>query len=322
MPAWDPAELPPGGFASLNSASMQPNGSTKSGPTVTPEQKQGRLVFARMSRYIGRVARGAKSDDVHRFRTNSRRIEALVAELVPENGNKKKLLKLLSKLRKRAGRVRDLDVQLIFLKNLRVPDRQNHRAQLLELLAEEHGRRSKKLAKSFDPGTVKELRRRLRRAKSEIKLTGVDPLKLALTRLPKPSPAPMTEKMLHACRIAAKHARYLAELATGSPKAKAFVEELKRAQDEVGEWHDVLKLQQRAAGLFGTVHDSALVAALQNISRARFRRAVNAMTAAIKSVSAPQSATTTSSSASALSAASSPASHRKTAPAQDPTIAA
>jgi CHAD domain-containing protein len=320
LPAWDPAELPPGGFASLNSASMRPNGSTKSGPTVTPEQKQGRLVFARMSRYIGRVARGAKSDDVHRFRTNSRRIEALVAELVPENGNKKKLLKLLSKLRKRAGRVRDLDVQLIFLKNLRVPDRQNHRAQLLELLAEEHGRRSKKLAKSFDPETVKELRRRLRRAKSEINLTGVDPLKLALTRLPKPSPAPMTEKMLHACRIAAKHARYLAELATGSTKAKAFVEELKRAQDEVGEWHDVLKLQQRAANLFGTVHDSALVAALQNISRARFRHAVNAMTAAIKSLAAPQSVA---SSSSALSAASSLASRPKAAPSQpDPTIAA
>jgi CHAD domain-containing protein len=135
----------------------------------------------------------------------------------------------------------------------------------------------------------------------------------------------MTEKMLHACRIAAKHARYLAELATGSAKAKAFVEELKRAQDEVGEWHDVLKLQQRAASLFGTVHDSALVAALQNISRARFRRAVNAMTAAIKSASSPQSTAMSSSlaSSSALPAASTPASRRKTAPAEpDPTIAA
>jgi CHAD domain-containing protein len=290
---------------------MRPNGSTKSAPTVSPEQKQARLVFARMSRYIGRVARGAKSDDVYRFRTNSRRIEALLAELVPETGNKKKLLKLLSKLRKRAGRVRDLDVQLVFLKNLRVPDRQNHRAQLLELLAEEHGRRSKKLAKSFDPETVRELRKRLRRAKSEIKLDKIDPLKLALSRLPKPGPAPMTEKMLHACRIAAKHARYLAELATESMKAEAFVEELKHAQDEVGEWHDVLKLQQRAAKLFGTVNDSALVAALQNISRARFRRAVNAMTTAIAAVSAPQPA------------AGSPAGRRKSAAVQpQSTIAA
>lgn len=238
-----------------------------------------------MSRYVGRLAKGSQSEDVHRFRTNSRRAEALLAELLPETGNKKKLLKLLSKLRKRAGRVRDLDVQLAFLKNLRVPDRQNHRAQLLELLTEEHGRRSKKLAKSFAADTVRELRKRLRRAQSEIKLNGIEPLKLALSRLPKPGQTPMTEKMLHACRIAAKHARYLAELAADSAAAKAFVEELKRAQDEVGEWHDVLKLQQRAEQLFGTVHDSVLVAALQNISRARFRRAVNAMTTAIASVS-------------------------------------
>jgi hypothetical protein len=53
-------------------------------------------------------------------------------------------------------------------KNLRVPDRQNHRAQLLELLAEEHGRRSKKLAKSFDADTVRELRKRLRRTQAEM----------------------------------------------------------------------------------------------------------------------------------------------------------
>jgi len=264
---------------------MRPNGSIKDGSTVTPEQKQGRLVFDRMSRYIGRLAKGSKLEDVHRFRTNSRRVEALLADLLPETGNKKKLLKLLSKLRKRAGRVRDLDVQLAFLKNLRVPDRQNHRAQLLELLTEEHSRRSKKLAKSFDADTVQELRKRLRRAQSEIKLGGTTPLDLAFSRLPKPGTAPMTEKMLHACRIAAKHARYLAELATESADAKTFVEELKHAQDEVGEWHDVLKLQQRAEQLFGTVHDSALVAALQNISRARFRRAVNAMTTAIASVS-------------------------------------
>jgi len=269
---------------------MRPNGSIKDGSTITPEQKQGRLVFARMSRYIGHLAKESKSEDVHRFRTNSRRVEALLTELAPENGNKKKLLKLLSKLRKRAGRVRDLDVQLVFLKNLRVPDRQNHRAQLLELLAEEHGRRSKKLAKSFDADTVRELRKRLRRTQAEMKLDGIDPLKLALSRLPKPGQAPMNEKMLHACRIAAKQSRYLAELATESAQAKAFVEELKRAQDEVGEWHDVLKLQQKAERLFGTVHDSALVAALQNISRARFRRAVNAMTAALADLSAQQPA--------------------------------
>ena len=288
--AWDPAEFLPGDSASLNPASMRPNGSIKDGSTVIPEQEQVRLVFSRMNRSIGRLAKGSKSEDVHHFRTNSRRVEALLAELLPETRNKKKLLKLLSKLRKRAGWVRDLDVELGFLKNLRVPDRQNHRAKLLELLAEEHVRRSKRLVKSFDADTVRELRKRLRRARSEVKLDGIEPLKLAWSRLPQPGHAPLTEKTLHACRIAAKNSRYLAELATDSAKAKAFVEELKRAQDEVGEWHDVMKLQERSAQLFGTVHDSALVAALQNISRARFRRAANTMSATLAAVSQRQPA--------------------------------
>jgi len=262
--------------------------SHSNGAAANPFQHQADLVFERMSRYIGRLAGNPKAEDVHRFRTNSRRVESLVDELAPESGNKKKLLKLLSKLRKRAGRVRDLDVQIAFLKDLKIPDRQNHRAQLLDILIEEQARRSKKLAKQFDKDRVGQLRKRLRRTESEVAVNGIDPLKLAMSRLPKPSATPPTEKMLHACRIAAKRARYLAELAADSAEAKNFIAELKRAQDEIGQWHDVLKLSQRAERLFGGVHDSVLVAALQNISRARFRRAGTALQVALKAISEAQ----------------------------------
>jgi len=94
--------------------------------------------------------------------------------------------------------------------------------------------------------------------------------------------------MLHASRIAAKRARYLAELAADSSEAKILIAELKRAQDEIGRWHDVLKLTERAERLFGGVRESSLVAALQNISRARFRRAGTALQVALKAISEPQ----------------------------------
>src|SRR5579859_6561412 len=87
---------------------------------VTPVEKQSRLVFQRMDRQIGKLIKSASTDNVHKFRTHSRRVEALVSELAPENGNQKKLLKRLSKLRKKAGKVRDLDVQIAFLKELKV----------------------------------------------------------------------------------------------------------------------------------------------------------------------------------------------------------
>jgi CHAD domain-containing protein len=263
---------------------MRANGIKDSGTPENPVQHQSGLVFDRMNRYIGRLAKDAKANDVHRFRTNSRRVEALVDELAPENPNTKKLLKVLSKLRKKAGKVRDLDVQIAFLKQLKIPDRHNHRAQLLEALQEEQVRRSKKLTKSFDNAKMDQLRKRLRRAKSHIKLDGTDPLKLAFNRLPKLATTPTTEKMLHACRIAAKRARYLAELAGDSSEAKTVIAELKRAQDQIGRWHDVLKLTERAEQLFGAAHDSSLVAALQNISRASFRRAANALQAALKAI--------------------------------------
>jgi CHAD domain-containing protein len=238
-----------------------------------------------MSRYIGKLAKSATIDNVHKFRTNSRRVEALVSELVPESKDQAKLLKLLSRLRKKAGKVRDLDVQIAFLKELKVPDRQNQRAQLLEWLEADQARRTRKLAKSFDAETVDELRKRLRRVQPELQLAGVDPLKLAYRRLPDPGPGPLSEKMLHACRIEAKRARYLAELAPESEHSRHFIEELKRAQDSIGEWHDMMKLKEKAEQLFGGVHDSPLVAMLQNVSRAKFRRAVSALLTAMSALS-------------------------------------
>lgn len=231
-----------------------------------------RSLFERMSRQIGRVAKDVSPENVHHFRTHTRRVEALVEQLAPEGASESKLLRQLSKLRKRAGKLRDLDVQISFLKELKVPDRQNHRAQLLEQLTEEKSRRTKKLAALFDGSSVRKLRSRLRKVSADIALAGIDPLRMAFARLPRPASASLNEKELHACRIAAKQARYLAEL-SNSPAAKEFIEELKRAQDAVGEWHDVWKLTERAEKLFGGVRDSSLVAVLQNITRARFRRA-------------------------------------------------
>jgi CHAD domain-containing protein len=263
---------------------MRANGSRPESPPVGTAEKQAKAVFARMSHYLGQLGKGSKRENVHRFRTNSRRVEALVSELAPESKNKRKLLKLLSQLRKKAGRVRDLDVQIAFLKELRVSDRQNHRAQLLQALVEEQAQRSKKLAKHCDREKIRELRERLERVEPQLALEGIDPLRLAMNRLPKPGPMPLSQKVLHAYRIAAKQARYLAELAQGSPRAELFIAELKRAQDEIGQWHDLLKLTERAQALFGGVHDSPLVSLLENLTRARFKRAGMALITALKTI--------------------------------------
>ena len=267
---------------------MHANGSSSNHTHLSVSENQSRLVFDRMNRSIGQLTKNLTPKKVHHFRTNSRRVEAVIETLAPESRNKKKTLKLVGKLRKRAGKVRDIDVQITLLKNLRVPDRHNHRAQLLELLDEAHARQTKKLSKAADSSALRELRKRLRREREAIKLDGVDPLRLAISVLPRVGQSPLTEKTLHGFRIGAKQARYLAELGGDSPGAKAFVDQLKRAQDAAGEWHDALKLKERAEERFGSASESALVSVLQNISRARFRSASQTLISAVATLSRPE----------------------------------
>ena len=49
-------------------------------------------------------------------------------------------------------------------------------------------------------------------------------------------------------------------------------------QDAIGDWHDWAQLTERAEKLFGAAQESALAAALRNVTRAKFRQAVNTLT--------------------------------------------
>lgn len=239
-----------------------------------------RLTFQKLDRQLTKLANKPAAEHVHRFRTYSRRVEALLDELVSQpSRNERKLLKRLGRLRKKAGRVRDLDVQIASLGSLRIPQDPGRKSQLRHILAEERARQEKKLVKAFDGETLRQLRKRLKRAAQREIPEGTEPLALALrqwARLGRDH-SPLTEKILHEYRIAGKRARYLAELAGKNPEAQRLVEQLKRMQDVIGDWHDWLKLTEKAEKLFGGVQDSALLAALRNVTRAKFRQAADAL---------------------------------------------
>jgi CHAD domain-containing protein len=247
------------------------------------DQERSRFVFRKLGRQLAKLAARPAPESVHKFRTSSRRVEALLDELDAADRNSTKLLKMLARLRKKAGRVRDLDVQIGSLRNLKVPEGATHKSQLILTLTEERLRREKKLAKAFGGAAMRELHKRLKRASGEAKvLDDRAALSLALRLVAKLArdPGPLTEKMLHQYRIIGKRARYLAELAGNDPEAKRLVGQLKRMQDVIGDWHDWLKLANKAAKLFGGVRESPLVAALHNVTRAKFRHAVDALSEA------------------------------------------
>jgi CHAD domain-containing protein len=245
------------------------------------DQDPSRVAFRKLSRQLAKLTKKPAPENVHKFRTYSRRVEAMLDELVPKlSCNDKKLLKQLARLRKKAGRVRDLDVQIAALRSLKIPQEPGRKSQLMRTLSEERAQRERTLPENFDRKTVSQLRKRLHRAAQEMAIPeNADLLGLgmrAVLQLGRER-APLTEKTLHQYRIAGKRARYIAELARHDPKAGQVVHQLKRMQDMIGDWHDWLKLTQRAEELFGGVRESSLVAALQNVTRAKFREAVSAL---------------------------------------------
>lgn len=239
-----------------------------------------KLVFQKMERALLKLSSGQGPESVHGFRTTSRRVQTLLEQIIPDhNRNQKKLLKVLGRIRQRAGKVRDLDVQLAALRSLKVPQEPRRKTQLMQGLIELRAKHEKKLRKLLSKETIQEIRKRLKRASKEVQPEAArDALGVArgmLAQVARPV-GPLTEDVLHQYRIVVKRARYAAEFAPKSVEAAHFIAQLKKLQDAVGNWHDWLTLTQTAAKRFGDVNQSSLVAALHNVTGGKFRHAVAA----------------------------------------------
>src|SRR5271155_3154854 len=131
--------------------------------------KRSRAVFQKLEQDLVKLSSKPRSENVHRFRTGTRRLQILLGELSAKlDRNQKKLLKLLGRIRKRAGKVRDLDVQLAALRSLKVPREPRRKTQLVNHLIELRGQQEKKLRKAVEKGTVREIRKRLKRAAKRV----------------------------------------------------------------------------------------------------------------------------------------------------------
>ena len=242
------------------------------------------FVFQKAERDLLKLGAGTEPESVHSFRTTTRRLQTLLEELLPERRrNQKILVKLLDAIRRRAGKVRDIDVQISALRGLKTGQEPRRKTQLLQQLIELRAKHEKKLRKILTKSTIREARKRLKRAEKQIELKASrDPLAVAremLARAEAEGQDAFGEDHLHALRILVKRARYAAEFSTRTPEATQFIADLKRLQDAIGSWHDWLTLTHSAAARLGEVNESSLVAALHNVTGGKFRAAVAAMKA-------------------------------------------
>ena len=121
--------------------------------------KRCHAVFKKTERDLLKLASSQQSEQVHSFRTTVRRLQTLLEEIIPRRTrNQKKLLKLLSEIRKHTGKVRDLDVQLAALRSLKIPQEPRRKTQLTHHLIELRAKHEKKLRKALTKSAIREIR--------------------------------------------------------------------------------------------------------------------------------------------------------------------
>ena len=251
---------------------------------MTIARERVELIFRKAERDLSRLSSGHRPEAVHRFRTTTRRLQTLVQDLAPtDNRNQRKLLKTLNRIRRSAGQVRDLDVQLEALRSLRVAEEPRRKTRLTQTLLELRAQHERKLRKQLKKDDVREIGRRLKKAYSAIALDQkTDPLEIARKMLEKatlPTDASQ-EDLLHRYRIVVKRARYAAEFAPRSKRTVHFLTQLQKLQDAIGNWHNWMTLTHSAMEQLGDVTESSLVAALHNVTRAKLRQAIAAVSTA------------------------------------------
>jgi CHAD domain-containing protein len=253
-----------------------------------------RTIFKKVERDLSNLASGRQAENVHSFRTSTRRLQTLLEELAADrNRNQKKLLKLLDGVRRRAGKVRNVDVQLSALRSVKIAQEPRRKTQLTQTLLELRSKHEKKLRKVLIKEHIREIEKRLHRAadevtnkteKGKVEPEGKrDPLLVAKEILARAMPSKagsMTnESSLHERRILIKRARYVAEFAPKSSEATQLISQLQRLQDALGSWHDWQSLTNTAEKRLGDVRQSSLVAALHNTTGGKLRNAMTALAA-------------------------------------------
>jgi CHAD domain-containing protein len=244
-------------------------------------------LFRKLSRLLraNRTAPDAKS--VHQLRTTVRRIQTLAVSLGEDERKAfTKFDNVLSEIFDRAGKVRDLDVQLEALETISLPSIEDDKAMLQNYLQRQRGKRQRKLAANVEKELEKRLPRRQRRAKALLLDAANQPDDSASRPLIdlRKEVLPFLEKLhtnnfdvetLHELRLDVKHVRYAAEAA--GERGEEIVAILKPVQDAIGIWHDWLNLVETADKVLGPLPGHPLMTILRGKLRGRYNDAIAAL---------------------------------------------
>jgi CHAD domain-containing protein len=249
-------------------------------------ENQSRTLQRQLNVALAKLELDAPAKAVHRLRTTVRRIQTLInSGDLQLRGKERQALRDLEKMRKRAGKVRDLDVQLGLLRALGNRSAEQDRRALGQALLDKRVKKAKRLEAAargiVESKFASHLRDALRHG-SPASDQEKNPLTQAEGELQQLATGfqahpQLSRKQLHRMRIRLKMIRYLAEVSPDSDAREKFVDQLKSVQTILGEWRDWELLEKTAEKLFAERTNCALLAeirALLGSKRARVHPAI------------------------------------------------
>lgn len=214
----------------------------------------------RVTKFLRKNSRRPSSEAIHDLRTDLRRLETAFLSLgLDAKKNIKRMLRDFGKVRKCAGKVRDMDVLTADALKFKDEGEQDCLVQLLEYLGMKRAKHARKLNGVINTASPR-LRRLLDRASKRVEKlfnqADKDPLdsKAISATVAKAielgagltSPARLTRANLHPYRLKVKELRNVLQLADQTG-AQDFLRDLGEVKDAIGEWHDWEELSGTAA---------------------------------------------------------------------------
>src|SRR6266700_722412 len=243
----------------------------------------------RLSSTVGQLVHSSSPKDVHCLRTMIRRIESFISySHLDLSKRQERALEDMAILRKRAGKVRDMDVQMGLLAQLANGSIASDRRMLMTVLKGKRTRLAKRLTstvkKLADAKFFSHMERIAKRsgAKPAVENRPLAPLQEAKTQLAAlaadfASRQTLKPRRLHEARIKLKMVRYMAELAEKSAEQQRFLRDLKLVHDAVGAWHDWAELSRTAEKQFADRVNSAILMEIRSLFAARYSVATSAV---------------------------------------------
>ena len=239
--------------------------------------------ITQLGKFSARVPKDPSPEEVHKLRTNVRKLEAMFGALsLDAKSNERQLLKRIRKIHKRAGKVRDLDVMTEQLAALELEGETKCRTKLVKYLARERRRQARKLVDQVHRQRA-ELTSGFRKASQQVKrflkkhepepssLVAAHALELSAQL---EDPARLTRGNLHPYRLKVKQLRDILQLAPG-PDSR-LVDDLSEVKDTIGEWHDWEELVSAAEKVLNHGSGCKLQEKVREVRDGKYRDATRA----------------------------------------------